>query len=279
MRIKRILKTAGRILLIGVGGFCLLACLVGLYAIPGAARTLETAVLLDEPIARPENEGKLVILQGELSMLEPASCPTLGLTFDSPVVNRHSESFSSRYKRGKRWRNVNTIPLTGRAAVGDFEIDPDLLVLLDAKTDLHAFEMPDGATLYTVAEDGITYVSKDDIRDVREGLFVASAGSFWRYHYTSLDISKPTTVTLVGYQQNGGLLLCDDVDNTAAHLGAVDPEGLRETLLREEWITFAVAAVIAAVCLFFGFKGVLYLKPDRKKKASVKRPGRTQNAE
>ncbi len=270
---KKLLRIAGRVLLIAVGAFFLLACLVGLYAIPKAVRTLDAAVLLDEPIALPENEGKLVILQGELSMLEPATCPKLGLTFDSPVVNRYSESFSSRYKRGKRWRDVNTIPLTGRAAVGDFEIDPDLLALLDAKTDLHELDLPDGTTLYTVVEDGITYISEDDIRGVKEGLFLASAGFYWRYHYTSLDISEPVTVTLVGYQQNGRLLLCDDVDNTAAHLGAVDPEGLRETLLREEWITFAVAAVIAVVCLFFGFKGILYLKPKLKatKKDSPKR--------
>ncbi len=269
---KKFFKIVGRVLLIAVGAFFLLACLVGgLYAIPKAARTLETAIPLDEPIALSENEGKLVILQGELSMIEPATCPKLGLTFDSPVVNRHSESFHSRYKRGKRWRNVNTISLTGRAAVGDFEIAPDLLALLDAKTDLHEFDLPDGATLYTVVEDGITYISEDDIRSVREGLFLASAGSYWRYHYTSLDISEPVTVTLVGYQQNGRLLLCDEVDNTAAHLGAVDPEGLRETLLREEWITFAVAVVIAAVCLFFGFKGVLFLKPNRKKSTPRKK--------
>lgn len=263
---KTFFKTAGRVLLIAAGAFFLVGCLVGgLYAIPKAARTLETAVTLAEPVALPENEGRLVVLQGELSMLEPVRCPELGIVFDSPVVNRHSESFRHR-RHGKSWRNVNTIPLTGRAIVGDFEIDPALLGLLDAKTPLHDFHMPDDVTLYTVVEDGVTYISEDDIRNVKEGLFFASAGHFYRYHYTSLDIAEPVTVTLVGYQQNGRLLLCEDVDNTAAHLGSLDKEDLRSVLLREEWITFAVSALMGAVCLFFGFKGILYLKPNRKRR-------------
>ncbi len=268
MKVKRILFLAGRALLITVGAFFLFACLVGgLYAIPKAARTLDAAILLDEPIALPENEGKLVIVQGELVMIEPATCSQLGIVFDSPVINRHSESFRSRYRRGKHWRNVNTLPLTGRASVGDLEIDSALLALLDADTDIRTLVPPSDQTIYTVVEDGITYASDEDIRDIREGMLVASAGSYMRYHYTSLDMSAPVTVTLVGYQQNGRLLLCDDVDNTAAHIGSADYTDLRATLLREEWITFAVAATVAAVCLFFGFKGVLYLKGERKKTA------------
>ncbi len=261
MRVKRICKTVGRVLLIGVGGFLIFTLLLGVcFSIPQALQIAREAVLLEEPVIRPENEGKVVILHGELVMLEPATDPDLGLTFETPVVNRHAESYRSKYRGGKCWRGISAVPLVGRASLGEFEVDPEILKLVPAETEIHNLTDLTALPIYTVTDDGRTYASPDDIRGIGDGFF-PDEGYYTRDAYTAFDLSTEQVLTVVGIQEDGKLLLCDDLEPTSVHVGEVDGETVLSTLQREEWITVAVVFVLAAVCLFFGFKGVLYLKP------------------
>ncbi len=265
-KVRRVFWWIGHGLLLAVGGFFLLALIIGsLIAIPEADRAIRSATRLEAPTALPENEGKVVIIEGNLTMLEPAFDPKLAITFDSPMVVRHSQSYrrKGKYSIGKRWHNVGEITLVGRASVGDFEIDPAILENLPAEADIHDLDGRSAGTIYTVTDPdyGWTYASSDDIREVREGWF-ESGGHFWRYRYTTpAPEGEAITVTLVGIQENGRLTLCDDIDDTCAYLGSVSQPEIRSDLLGSEWVNVAVCLVISAICLFFGFKGILYLKP------------------
>ena len=80
----------------------------------------------------PINEEKLVLISGELEMVRPAVDEEANREFDTPVVRRTDEIYSSvkdaakgRYTRG--WGISADGYLVGSAMLGGFEIDQELL--------------------------------------------------------------------------------------------------------------------------------------------------------
>lgn len=78
------------------------------------------------------NEGKLVLISGELEMVQPAVDREENREFDMPVVRRTDEIYSSvkdasngRHTHG--WGISADGYLVGRAVLGGFEIDQELL--------------------------------------------------------------------------------------------------------------------------------------------------------
>ena len=62
----------GKIILLVLGIALIALGVKGLMDIPGQQAALDAAMYLDKPFISPENEGKLVILQGKAEMIAPA---------------------------------------------------------------------------------------------------------------------------------------------------------------------------------------------------------------
>lgn len=80
--------------------------------------------------ANPSNEGKLVMISGELEVLKPVVDKETGRAFEEPVVRRIDEVyFGAEGKRNKShgWNVSSDKYLIGRARMGDFEIDQEIL--------------------------------------------------------------------------------------------------------------------------------------------------------
>ena len=99
----------------------------------------------------PINEGKLVLISGELEMMQPAVDKEANREFDTPVVRRTDEIYSSvkdaakgKYTRG--WGVTADGYLVGSAMLGGFEIDQELLTHVPCEKHI---EMVHGKRGYT----------------------------------------------------------------------------------------------------------------------------------
>lgn len=97
------------------------------------------AVFVEDAKVLPENEGKLVAVSGKPVMLEPATDEQVGVSFASPRVYR--SAYALKYSPLlKSWDTGYTFDgdelasgvLTGRVAIGEYELDKELLKKLDS---------------------------------------------------------------------------------------------------------------------------------------------------
>ncbi len=86
-------------------GFVLTAVLLLTLTNANAISTVKSAVILEEPVIYPENEGKAVILKGKITVREPVTEPIFGFTFQSPVVTCESEQYT--YTQGTYYNQGN----------------------------------------------------------------------------------------------------------------------------------------------------------------------------
>lgn len=128
------MKNTGKIgklilMILGVG----LVILSGraLLEIPGKTKILEEAVWLEEAVVLPENEGKLVIIHGEVEMTKPVYDEELGLTLNTVSAYRCDEEYRqtgfSSDERKWDWAPNGQKSLVGEAMIGEFELDDKIL--------------------------------------------------------------------------------------------------------------------------------------------------------
>lgn len=98
------------------------------------------AVLVSDGLPRPEYEGKLVAVPGRMEMLKGATDEQFGILFSSPYVRRSVERLKVTwddpdYQRvevpeGEAESGLDTRVLTGRVAIGMYELDSELIAML-----------------------------------------------------------------------------------------------------------------------------------------------------
>ena len=103
--------------------------------------TWADAVYVKDAKVLPENEGKFVAVSGNPRMLEPVVDENVGVTLQSPKVYRLVEvikwdDMSNRWKiktvsMGSSDDGYETGTMVGRIALGDFELDKELLTRLN----------------------------------------------------------------------------------------------------------------------------------------------------
>lgn len=100
----------------------------------------------------PINEGKLVLISGELEMMQPAVDKEANREFDTPVVRRTDEIYSSvkdaakgRYTQG--WSVAADGYLVGSAMLGGFEIDQQLLAHIPCEKHIEMVSARRGHTM------------------------------------------------------------------------------------------------------------------------------------
>ncbi len=137
MKIRRFNK-AGMIL-VAIGCLIALIAVLTVHLIDDDTRSLvRSAVVLDEPVLLPENEGKIVIVRGKLAADAQVQEPIFGFSFDSPVVECVTQSYNSHreaalHGTGKvkwGWDFDSSQIHTSPARIGELEVDEELVALL-----------------------------------------------------------------------------------------------------------------------------------------------------
>ncbi len=275
MKVKHIFKTIGRVLLISLGFFLLLIALLGaLVSHPADRRIVRSAVVLDEPVILPENEGKTVIIQGKLDGLPHVTDSLFGVTIHAPFAKRLCEEYD--YDRSGRhghwdWEDRKTAFFHQPLSVGEFLLTDEIAACIPTPVSLSKAQLgaglPEGMYIFT--EDGHTYFSEQDAEGL--GYSIVSHGREGTLRYSYRLPAEGESYTILGIQREGKLYLHESIDEASVQTAADGIDGMIADLRGDTVFGVVFCVIVAAPCLFFGFKGVLYLKPgwrQKRRKAS-----------
>ncbi len=203
-----------------VAGVLLLALGVCLFAFAPAQNTyLKSAVFLKEPVVLPENNGKLVVLRGTVETAEAAYDATYGLTLDTPLAIRYDESYNKSLANGAwywAWEEQSTTTIRGKAKVGGFELDAEILRYLPAETDYSAFNSKETIWYNLPVSDGKTYIvnkGADYYAPTDDRAAVQHEGT-QASRYVALDPAQLGEITLIGVQSGNRLLISQTPEDT-----------------------------------------------------------------
>lgn len=175
------------------------------------AAALKNAVYLENAKILPENEGKVVILKGSLTLLEKARDPKFGLIFDSPYVCRYGEEYKNQGKDGKvdmRWVINHSLDATlfGKVRLGDFILENAFLTNLPSKS----YESFDPGIL----KEKELHIDQDQSRSyittAKWSFFGGYLAGSLRYRYTYVPPDGIKELTVVGIQKGNSLVFSQE---------------------------------------------------------------------
>ncbi len=252
--------------------------LVGILSVtvkPKAVRLIESAIVLDEPILLPENEGEIVIIEGIMTVNASLQEPVFGFCFDVPVVRMTAEQYTykknhNRYTPGTgRWEWVfdSEQACTTPAFIGEFELDSALLSQIPTPVSVtHKDVEGQFPSLFFTTEDrGKDYFSTSNISDASQTNGTLYEGSR-RYSYA---IPRSGAIyTVIGVQENGCLTVIEDIGEASLEVGAVGAEGMIDGVRFFKWSVLMVALPMTALFLCCGFWRILFDRPKVKRERS-----------
>lgn len=171
------------------------------------AAALKNAVYLENAKILPENEGKVVILKGSLTLLEEARDPKFGLIFDSPYVRRYGEEYKDQGKDGKvdmRWVINNSLDgkFFGKVRLGDFILENAFLINLPSAS----YEGFDPEILREKKLRIDQDQSRSYITTAKRSFFENYMAGPIRYRYTYVPMDRVRELTVVGIQKGNSLV-------------------------------------------------------------------------
>ncbi len=220
------------------------------------ARMIKSATtVLDEPILLPENEGKVVIVRGTVTVKTPIVEPIFGFSFDSPVVEVVTETYTyskntNRYTPGVgnwQWTRTSTQTLRTTAFIGELALDEALAARIP--TDGYATaedvwgQIPPAC--HVLPGEEIAYFSTEDLSDISQANGSLYGGTV-RHIYALPRANE--TYTVIGVQQGGQLTYLEDIAGFSLRLGTLSAEEMADSLRSSQWTVFWLT--IPAACIF-----------------------------
>ena len=281
---KKILPLIGKLLLLLLGAFLLFIGIKAIVQNPAEVGYLNSAIYLDEAVILPENEGKLVIINGKVEMTEPAYDTEYGLTIHSPSVTRYNEVYEQVLYNSEKsewdWRTKGTTVITGAARVGDFDIDGEILSLLTTPfyyDDFESEEMSDYSNWYVdskiyIMDKDLVYIgtskeaSVDSSRWIREVAdeYIEKYEGAKSVYYKYFDTEQEDEITLVGIQE--GNRLCRSEANLSVYYDILSKEELIEQSNMFLTLGTALFGIVPGIILvILALRGLLFSKRKKKK--------------
>ncbi len=244
-----------------------LTVFVAIITLPGRIDTIESAIVLDAPTVKPENDGKLVLVSGIYTLHAPAHDEIFEVTFDSPLAVRYLEAFNKASRRSRRYQWESTgepAYIPGDASIGEFNIESGLLAMTPTALEITDFGQNHHPNAYTETEDGTAYISFDDIRGVTATIDWEKISQYRDYVRYSYEIADPeATYTVIAIQQGSSLVLDENMDDDSILEGTVDKAAFVKEVRNESLLTMAICGGLDALFTFLGIKGVRYFKKTK----------------
>lgn len=221
---KKGLPVGGIVLLIVGVFFGFIAIKMQFFDAPLQESIAEDIIFVGEEGVLPENDGKIIIVNGRLDLLTPVYDDNLGVTIQSPAASRNSliykkPSIMDNEKRldEEEWNSGPSEEYLGQVMIGDFTLSGDLTRVLPKEavySDYNHRELED-AGLYLKEDSSWTqkYFLEERPRDIR-------------YYYGYFDMDKHDLMTIIGRQDGDKLELVADLKAHSVMDGKLDKEGL-----------------------------------------------------
>ena len=282
-----------------IGGIILIACalftaFLGIKAAgnaPGNQEIIKDAVYVADGKVLPENEGKVVIVNGTLDAPLPFVDDETGIELDSIVAYRRVEK--ARVELGSdgekdTWSWNSTISendlggskklVAPGVTLGEFEVAEILMQPVPTFGELDEFYIGEDYDVewYIFEDDGMDYLYQLEYMPLEDGTVYYDSflddnltskqkneGTL-RVRYDVVEDGTSMDYTIIGLQRNGKLEEVEELDLIAAVSGHLTPEEMLEYAESSNTTALIAAAVIA---LAFAIPGVIMLVKAGKKHA------------
>lgn len=222
-------------------------------AAPENLKIVENAVVVSDGKVLPENEGKIVIVQGELTASLPFTDPETGVSLNSIAVLRNVDKLMIKEDTQKEaevfdWMNTLEDRCFGGserlyapdAALGEFLLEKtlmDVLSITEVKDDYtDADKQAHGFGLFT--DDGVRYLyqgEKMPDQDDKVTLYdephrhkaYRDYVETCRVSYKQMDMTN-LRYTIIGLQDHGTLRKAAELDMKAVHAGTLGVDELKD---------------------------------------------------
>ncbi len=263
------------LLIIGV-----LTGILGVFMLIGnneSASLIKEAIYVGGSALQAENDGKLIIVTGELSLLEPAYDSELGITFDSPKATRHAQNIkwmknlveSNRYEEdmfGWEWVQMLSENNTyyGKAAVNEFKLSDDMLEHFPVADICRDYEESDlaGAGLILIEDINYTqiYFLEDAVWRGPENMGYYHTTSYnpkkyddvIRYYYHVYLPENHDGITVIGVQNGDTLDLHKNLLQHSFMDGKLTRDDVMKQFNRTNMAGLIVFVIISLGCLILG---------------------------
>lgn len=269
------MKNIGKIILLVLGVVLIALGVKSFVDLPGQNAVLEAAVYLDEAVILPENEGKLVIIHGQVEMTAPIFDETLELTLRTPKAYRYDEEYRRTENTDEKttwdWVSRGTETLVGGARLGGFELDEKILIAFPAESDYTDFD-PEEASRYSLNTSGpgqaVVHVMPRNTYYYDQASLSASSGGLLANasysvnteregtrasHYRFFDPARYDAVTVAGVQQ-GNRLMADETLGAIVRSGVATKDALLSSNSTSLILGSAAILLLGGVCIFFGLR-------------------------
>lgn len=249
-------------LILGVGCFAISGW--SFFANKGSKAAMDTAVQLEEPKVLAENEGKLIIISGNVELIEPVYDEEKRLTINTPHAFRQDEEYkrtpntdeNSEDEYEWKWQPSGSANLTGKAKLGDFDIDKDILLAFNSSDQYNDFKS-DEISKYNVTKKSDKYHVTPGWVSYYHDTTNWYAGNDREGHksfsYRYYDLAKKPQVTLVGIQKGNTITKPQDVTGFVFE-GIHTKETLNEKNANSMLITGGVFAVLGVIAVIIGLR-------------------------
>lgn len=246
-----------------IGSLVVVLAVAAIFSGSEGESRLADAVYLDTPEVRAENEGKVVIVSGNLNMLSPAYDEEYAVTLQTPVATRYDSVYEEDSRSSGEetwgWKRTDSLKLYGVAAIGDFAIDDSLLYLFPTITNFNDFDDSETAGLYVYKTLGgfETYLSTSNVDISTNRRSRANGGGRFISQYQYFNMQENPTVTLVGKQVGSSLVRDEEApSDSAIMMGIVSKDDIIGEHSSNSVGGIIFGIVIGAVIILFGLKGI-----------------------
>ena len=237
-----------------------------------SGKLMKEAIYVGDSALQAENDGKIVIVTGELDLLEPAYDSELGITFYSPKVIRNAQNIkwlknlveSKRYDEdmyGWEWTTMLSENNTycGKAMVNEYKLSEDLLKNIPTLDVYKDYDESDLAEAKLILTEDANFTQKYFLEDL-EWRGPENMGYYFslsynpenyddviRYYYSAYLPESHNGITVIGVQ-NGDTL---DLQKDLVEHSFMDNKLTRDEVVKQ-FNSTNMAALIASIIISLG---------------------------
>lgn len=253
------IKKIGAIILFVFGGFFAIATIKMIFIdMPKGRKSQNEAVYVGRGAYDPANDGKTVIVCGEMKIVEPAYDDEIGISFDTMRVMRKAQTLKLTDKETKieargyynkylEWSSglSEMKDYTAKVDVGGFHLDQEYMdrIMLDGCAQYDEEKLNQQG--YSVVKDR-NYSQTFFIQPMDQTKRYPQEGDF-RYEYSSSKYGNGSTVTVIGIQDG------DTLRFTGSAADCMREGELTKEEFREENRKGGVGSVIMGIILPLAF--------------------------
>lgn len=215
---------------------------------PLEKETVENASYISGAVVLPENEDKIVIVSGDIILLEPARDPELHLIINSPRTTKDTYSYKRTSDNKFVWEGEDEIEFLGRVMIGDFLLAPELVSRF--RTDI---------TYKDFDTDELTSAGLSLIEDKNfdQRFFLSGKDSQTRYHFQAYDMGKNPSVTVTARQKGSRLEPLEEMKSFSVVNKSLSQEELLK-YIKDAASTNAILGIsLTALFLILGISGIM----------------------